>query len=281
MAGAFRLACIQTNSTHDMASNLAVAAELVVRARDQGAALIALPEVVAMIEPDRHRLIAAAKPERDHPGLRAFQELAAKTGAWILVGSLTVDVGDDKLANRSFLLGPGGEVVATYDKIHMFDVDLPDGESYRESETYRPGESACVASTPWGRLGMTICYDVRFPELYRSLARAGADFIAVPSAFTRRTGEAHWSVLLRARAIETGCYVFAPAQCGHHGGGRRTYGHTMVVDPWGRVIAEMGEDVGLVIADIDPAKVVEARSAVPALTHDRIYAEPSRLYAAE
>ena len=278
-AAAFRLACVQTCSTGDMAANLAAAADLVRRARARGAQLIALPEVVALIEPDRRRLSAQAEPERRHPALRAFRELAVETGAWLLVGSLTVDAGGGRLANRSFLLGTRGEIVAAYDKIHMFDVDLPDGESYRESETYRPGDSACLARLPWGGLGMTICYDVRFPGLYRSLARAGADFIAVPSAFTPRTGAAHWSVLLRARAIETGCYVFAPAQCGRNGPGRRTYGHSMIVDPWGRVMVELGEEVGIAVADVDPAQVREARRAIPASTHDRRYAAPSSLRA--
>jgi predicted amidohydrolase len=275
MTAAFRLACIQTSATDDMAANLAAARRLVRAAGDGGADLIALPEVVALIEPDRAKLVARAAAEADHPGLATFQELARETAAWILIGSLTVKVDGTRVANRSILLDAGGAVVARYDKIHMFDVDLPGGESYRESDTYRPGAEACVTPTPWGRLGMTVCYDVRFPQLYRDLAQSGADFIAVPSAFTRPTGEAHWSVLLRARAIETGCWVFAPAQCGEHGGGRRTYGHSMVIDPWGAVIAEAGEDVGVTFADIDPARVAEARASVPSLKQDRAYAPPS------
>ncbi len=277
----FRLACIQTNSGNDMERNIEAACALVRRARDDGAELIALPEVVALIEPDRERLVAGAPDEADHPALGAFAALARETGAWILAGSITVRARDGRVANRSLLLDAAGDIVGRYDKIHMFDVDLPGGESYRESDTYRPGAETCVARTPWGGLGMTVCYDLRFPELYRALAKAGADLLAVPSAFTRQTGRAHWSVLLRARAIETGAYVFAPAQCGDHGGGRQTYGHTMIVDPWGAVVAEAGEETGVTIADIDPAKIAEARRAIPSLTQDRAYAPPPIARAAE
>jgi len=277
----FRLACIQTNSGNDMERNIEAACALVRRARDDGAELIALPEVVALIEPDRERLVATAPDEADHPALGAFAALARETGAWILAGSITVRARDGRVANRSLLLDAAGDIVGRYDKIHMFDVDLPGGESYRESDTYRPGAETCVARTPWGGLGMTVCYDLRFPELYRALAKAGADLLAVPSAFTRQTGRAHWSVLLRARAIETGAYVFAPAQCGDHGGGRQTYGHTMIVDPWGAVVAEAGEETGVTIADIDPAKIAEARRAIPSLTQDRAYAPPPIARAAE
>ncbi len=282
----FRIACIQTNSGSDMARNIAAACALARTARDGGADLIALPEIVALIEPDRERLVATAPEEADHPALAAFRDLARETGAWILGGSITVRVGDGRagdrrVANRSLLIDAAGAVVGRYDKIHMFDVDLPGGETYRESDTYRAGTETCVARTPWGGLGMTVCYDVRFPALYRMLAQAGADFIAVPSAFTRQTGTAHWSVLLRARAIETGAYVFAPAQCGDHGAGRRTWGHSMIVDPWGAVLAEAGEEVGVTFADIDAAKVAEARRAIPSLGQDRAYAPPSASRAAE
>ncbi len=258
-----------------MGRNIAAARDLILDARDGGADLIALPEMVAMIEPDRERLAATAPEEADHPALAAFRALALETGAWILGGSIAVRAGDRRLANRSLLIDADGDIAGRYDKIHMFDVDLPGGETYRESDTYRPGARTCVAETPWGGLGMTVCYDVRFPELYRTLAQAGADYIAVPSAFTRQTGRAHWSVLLRARAIENGAYVFAPAQCGEHGGGRRTYGHTMIVDPWGTVLAEAGTDVGVTFADIDPAKVVDARRAIPSLSQDAAYAPPA------
>ncbi len=281
MSQAFRLACIQTNSTNDMEANLAAAADLIREAANQGADFIALPEVVALIEPDRPLLVATAPAEADHPALALFGDLARETAAWILGGSITVRAGDGRVANRSLLFDPNGAIIGRYDKIHMFDVDLPGDETYRESDTYRPGDDACLAATPWGDLGMTICYDLRFPALYRTLAQEGADFIAVPSAFTRQTGRAHWSVLLRARAIETGCYVFAPAQCGDHGGGRKTYGHTMVVDPWGEVVAEAGEKTGVIMARIDPALVLEARAAIPSLRQDRAYTPPSSRRAAE
>jgi predicted amidohydrolase len=277
----FRVACVQTNTGNDMAANLAAIAPLVREGRERGADLITLPEVVAMMEPDRKLVWGKAFAEADHPALAAFRELARETGAWILAGSLTVRVGPAKVANRSLLLDPRGEISGRYDKIHMFDVDLAGGESYRESDTYEPGRDTCVARTPWGGLGMTVCYDVRFPALYRDLAHAGADFLTVPSAFTRPTGTAHWSVLLRARAVENGCFVFAPAQCGEHAGGRKTYGHSMIVDPWGVVLAEAGEEVGVMVADIDPARVREVRASVPSLRHDRDYAPPSRLRATE
>ena len=275
MPGPFRVACIQTRSTDDMAANLDEAARLVRDTADAGAHLIALPEVVALIQPDRKRLVAEAFAEADHPGLACFAELARETGAWILIGSLTVATGEARVANRSLLLDADGAIAGRYDKIHMFDVDLPGGETYRESDTYRPGNATCVAATPCGALGMTVCYDLRFPALYWALAQAGADILAVPSAFTRQTGEAHWHVLLRARAIETGCYVLAPAQCGAHGGGRTTYGHTLIVDPWGKIVAERAEEgTGFVTADIDPALVVEARRALPTLAQERPFDLP-------
>jgi len=274
MSGTFRLACIQPNAGNDMAANIKNAAALVRAARGGGADFIAMPENVAMMELGRDNVLAKAAPQRSHPALKAFQALARETGAWLLVGSLTIDLGDGMLANRSFLLAGDGGIKATYDKIHMFDVDLEGGESYRESSTYRSGDAARLGSTPWGTIGLTICYDLRFPGLYRELAQAGAGLLAVPSAFTRRTGIAHWHVLLRARAIENGCYVFAPAQCGDHPGGRRTFGHSLIVDPGGEVLADGGEDPGFVICDIDMARVARARQAIPALNHDRPYGKP-------
>src|SRR5919107_1341719 len=192
-----------------------------------------------------------------------------------LIRAMPVRADDKRIANRSFLFDPNGAVAARYDKIHMFDVDLPNGETYRESGAYRPGGDTVVAETPWGRLGMSICYDVRFPHLYRALARAGAEFLSVPSVFTVPTGRAHWHVLLRARAIENGCFVFAPAQWGEHAGGRRSYGHSLIVDPWGEVLADGGEGTGIVTARIDPARVAEARRSVPSLTHDRSFTPPA------
>ncbi len=277
MSRAFRLACIQTNSGNDMAANITAASQLVRAAHGEGGELIALPECVAMMETGRANIIAKAAAEDAHPALAAFRELAAELGVWMLAGSLTVDVGEDRVANRLFLIDAAGAVAARYDKIHMFDVDLSGGESYRESSTYRPGETAMLADTPFGALGMTVCYDLRFPQLYRALAQAGAGMLAVPSAFTRQTGEAHWHVLLRARAIETGAYVFAPAQCGTHPKDRKTYGHSLIVDPWGKVLADGGEEPGFVIADIDPGKVTEARRSLPSLTHDRTFDAPENI----
>jgi predicted amidohydrolase len=269
----FRLACVQLTAGNDMTANIA-AAERLVRDAAREADFIALPECALMLEPNRRLAIEKAAPEASHPGLAAFRALAQDTGRWLLVGSLTIRLDGDQLANRSFLIDKAGGVVARYDKIHMFDVQLPGGESYRESATYRPGTAAQVVPTPFGRLGMTVCYDVRFPQLYRALGHAGAELLSVPSAFTVPTGRAHWHVLLRARAIETGAYVFAPAQCGEHAGGRLTYGHSLIVDPWGAVIAEAGEQPGVITAEIDLAKVTEARRAVPSLSHDRPFAPP-------
>src|SRR5207247_1825859 len=198
-------------------------------------------------------------------------------GALVMVpsGEPGADGSEERLANRSFLIDAGGAIVSRYDKIHMYDIDLPGGESYRESNAYRPGGRTIVAETPWGRLGMSVCYDVRFPHLYRALAQAGADFLAVPSVFTVPTGRAHWHVLLRARAIENACFVFAPAQWGEHTAGRKSYGHSLIVDPWGEVMADGGEAVGVVTARIDPARIAEARRSVPSLTHDRAFTPPA------
>ena len=275
MSAPFRLACIQVNAGNDMAANISAASDLVRAARDGGADFIALPECAAMMEMGRENTLAKAQPESSHAALAAFRTLAAETGAWLLAGSLTIDLGGDQVANRCYLLDADGGIAAAYDKIHMFDVDLEGGESYRESSTYRPGDAACVAELPYGLLGVTVCYDLRFPGLYRDLAQAGAGLLAVPSAFTRPTGRAHWHVLLRARAIENGAYVFAPAQCGTHPHGRKTYGHSLIVDPWGEVLADGGEQPGVIMAEIDPARIAEARRTLPSLTHDRPYANPA------
>lgn len=264
-----RVACVQVNAGPEIEPNLRAAGDLVRRAREAGAELIALPENVSMIVQGRAKVLERARPQEDHPAVPYFADLARETGAMILAGSLAVALGEGRVANRSFLFDAEGRMVATYDKIHMFDVDLPGGESYRESATFRPGDRAVLAETPWGGLGMTICYDVRFAYLYRALAQAGASIIAAPAAFTVPTGQAHWHVLLRARAIETGCFVIAPAQTGTHDEGRRTYGHSLIVAPWGEVLADAGEDVGFVAADLDLDAVAEARKRVPALRHDR------------
>jgi predicted amidohydrolase len=268
------VACVQLNSGPEIADNLAVIGDLVRRARGEGAALIALPENCAMLEPRRPKLLEKVEPEDSHSALRGLRQLAAETGAWLLVGSLAVKLAADKVANRSFLLDDKGGIVASYDKLHMFDVTLASGESYRESSTFQPGGHTVVATTPWARLGMTVCYDLRFPALYRALAEAGAEILTVPSAFTRPTGQAHWDVLLRARAIETGCFVLAPAQTGEHAEGRKTYGHSLIVDPWGEVLADGGEAVGIVTAKLDLARVAAVRGMVPSLIHGRPIPKP-------
>ncbi len=278
MSGPFKAACIQLSSAREVEPNIAAASDLVRRARDAGAELIMTPEVSDMMEPKRPLRLAKARDESSHAMLAAFRELARETAAWLLLGSAVVrrPDADDRLANRSFLIAPDGAIAQRYDKIHMFDVELAGGESYRESNAFRPGETAVLASLPWGALGMTVCYDLRFPQLYRALAQAGADFLSIPSAFTVPTGRAHWHVLMRARAIETGCFVFAPAQCGEHAEGRKTYGHSLIVAPWGEIIAEAEDGVGFITAQIDPAKVAEARRAVPSLSHDRAFAAPRK-----
>lgn len=274
----FRLACVQVNAGNEIAPNVETAAGLIRAAAAQGAEFVSLPECVALLEPDREALFRKSAVEQDHPALPAFRSLAAELEVWIHVGSLAVLSADGRIANRTFLIDPAGNVTAKYDKIHMFDVDLAGGETYRESNTYQPGDQAVITDLPWARAGLTICYDVRFPALYAHLADAGAEIIGVPSAFTRKTGRAHWHVLLRARAIETGCWIFAAAQCGDHAGGRQTYGHSLIVDPWGEIVAEAGGEPGIIIADIDPARVAEARAAVPSLKNTRPYrpVEPVR-----
>jgi deaminated glutathione amidase len=271
VSGVFTAACIQLTSGRDIAPNIAAASDLVRRARDKDALFIMTPEVSDMIEPRRGLRLEKAVPESEHAMLAAFRDLARETRAWLLLGSIVVrEAGDDeRLRNRSLLIAPDGAVAARYDKIHMFDVALEGGESYRESAAFRPGERAVLAPLPWGVLGMTVCYDLRFPHLYRALAQKGAQFLTIPSAFTVPTGRAHWHVLLRARAIENFAFVFAPAQSGEHAEGRRTYGHSLVVAPWGEVLAEAEDGPGFITAVIDPAKAEEARRAVPSLGHDR------------
>jgi predicted amidohydrolase len=280
MNSSFTAACIQFTAGPDPEPNLKAITGLIRRAREAGADFIATPEVSNFIESGRRRRDKARR-ERDDPFLAAMRELARELGVWLLLGSMVIDPAgeagseaEERLANRSFLIDADGAIIARYDKIHMFDIDLPGGESYRESNAYRPGGATAIAETPWGRLGMSVCYDVRFPHLYRALAQAGADFLSVPSVFTVPTGTAHWHVLLRARAIENGCFVFAPAAWGEHAGGRRSYGHSLIVDPWGAVLADGGEGVGIITARIDPAKVVEARGMVPSLRHDRPFTAP-------
>lgn len=265
----FRVGLIAMRSGLVPAENVAQASALIEEASRRGAQYVLTPEMTNVMVLGRERLLAAVVPEEQDPSLASFRALARRLGIFLHIGSLAVRVSPDKAANRSILIDPNGEIVARYDKIHMFDVDLSGGESYRESRTFRPGELAVVADLPWGRLGLSICYDLRFPALYRALAEGGASFFAIPSAFTRQTGEAHWHVLLRARAIENGCFVFAAAQGGRHENGRETYGHSLVVDPWGRVLAEGGTEPGVVVADVDPVEVTTARARIPSLQHGR------------
>jgi len=271
MTKTFTVGLIQNCAGPEVEANLDETLDMSREAADGGASLICLPEYFSALSSEGPKLTMPAYSEADHPAIPAFSELARESAIWVLLGSLPITAGGGKTHNRSYLIGPDGAVVQRYDKIHLFDVDLAAGEEYRESATVEPGRESVLAELPWGRLGMTICYDLRFPELYRTLAQAGADFLAVPAAFTKTSGEAHWHVLNRARAIENGAYVFAPCQCGEHAGGSRTYGHSLVIDPWGRVLADGGEDPGIVLCEIDPAQVVEARAMIPSLRHDRRY----------
>jgi predicted amidohydrolase len=254
-------------------------------AKRGGADYVQTPEMTNVLENKRERLFTKIFSEEQDPTLATLREVARKLSIYIHLGSLAVKASPEKAANRGFLIDRNGDIAARYDKIHMFDVDLAGGESYRESNTYRPGDLAVVADLPWGRLGLTVCYDLRFPALYRALAEAGASFLAIPSAFTKQTGEAHWHVLMRARAIENGCFVFAAAQGGRHEHGRDTFGHSLVVDPWGKIIAEGGTEPGVIFADIDPAQVAAARGRIPSLSHGRRFelvepmAEPTFLHA--
>lgn len=280
----FKAGLIQMRTGVAPTANIDTAARLIAEAKAAGADYVQTPEMTNVMDVNRERLFQNIREEESDPSLAAFRELAKKHGIHVHVGSLAIKLLPDRAANRGFLIDPQGEIVARYDKIHMFDVDLGNGESYRESRTYRPGEIAITADLPWGRFGLTICYDLRFPALYRALAEAGSTMLAIPSAFTKQTGEAHWHVLMRARAIETGCFVIAAAQGGKHENGRETFGHSLVVDPWGRIIAEGGLEPGVIMAEIDPALVAEARSRVPSLEHGRRFevaeplAEPAHLH---
>jgi predicted amidohydrolase len=271
---AVKFACVQMTAGPEVGPNLDTAAALIREAAGGGAKFIFTPENTSIIEPNRERAQAKSFTQDEHPGLPHFSKLAKELGVWLLIGSMPIRVEPERLANRSFLIDDQGRIITHYDKIHLFDVDLPNGEVYRESERIRAGAQAVLAPTPWGGLGMTVCYDLRFPQLYRDLAHAGASIISIPAAFTVPTGEAHWHVLLRARAIETGAFVFAPAQCGTHAGGRRTYGHSLIVAPWGEILAEAGETPGTIATVVDFTQVAAARGMIPSLRHDRDYARP-------
>jgi predicted amidohydrolase len=264
-----KVGLVQMRTGRDVARNLADATGFIREAAQQGASYIQTPEVTTLMELDRARLFVETRPEEGNPAVAHFRALARELGIWLHIGSMGVLVKPDKIANRALLIDPHGRITARYDKIHMFDVQLPGGESYRESRNFEPGSKAVLADTPWGGLGITICYDLRFPHLYRTLAKAGARIIAIPAAFTVPTGEAHWHTLLRARAIETECFVLAAAQGGKHENGRATYGHSLVVAPWGEIIAEAGTEPGVLMAELDLGSVDEARRRVPSLEHDR------------
>jgi len=272
MGANLRAGLVQMTSSTDVEENVAVASDMIRAAAADGAMLVATPEMTTLLERRRKAVLDAARPEDDDRALPVFRNLAAELGIHLLIGSTPIRLGPRSLANRSFFIGPDGAIVARYDKIHRFDVTLDSGESYRESAVYEAGAEAVIARMPKAALGLSVCYDLRFPHLYRALAKAGADILMVPSAFTRTTGRAHWHVLLRARAIETGCFVLAPAQTGHHADGRETYGHSLAVAPWGEVLADGGEAVGVTVVDLDLSEVAAARGRIPALEHDRDYA---------
>lgn len=269
----FRAALIQITAGPEPASNALQNAALVQEAAAGGAQFVMLPEVCNMIEPDRAALRQKVRPEDEDETITVLRETAAKAGVWVLVGSAVVAPNgpEGKLANRSLLIDSVGEIRGRYDKMHLFDVNVGSDDVYRESDTYQGGDKLALVETPWGSIGMTVCYDLRFPHLYRDYAKAGAVMLTIPSAFTRPTGMAHWHILLRARAIECGAFVFAPAQTGDHPGGRKTYGHGLVVDPWGEVLIDQGEETGIAYAEIDARLAEAARSRIPALKNDREY----------
>ena len=282
--GNFKAAMIQMRSSLTPGTNIDDAVRLIEKAKSAGADYVLTPEMTNILAAKREQLFAVIVEEEADVSLATFRELARKLGIFVHIGSMAIKISPDRAANRSFLIDPKGDIVARYDKIHMFDVDLGGGESYRESRNYRPGELAVLADLPWARLGLTVCYDLRFPALFRALAEGGATMLAIPSAFTKQTGEEHWHVLIRARAIENGCFVFAAAQGGKHENGRDTYGHSLIVDPWGRILAEGGSEPAVIMAEIDPAEVASARARIPSLQHGRRFeivepmAEPAHLH---
>ncbi len=275
-----RAGLVQLNVGDDPVANLPRTITLVQAAVAGGAGFVLTPECTNILSANRNHQRAVLHHEADDPTLNALRKQAAQSGIWLLIGSLALltNDADGRFANRSFLIGPDGAIVARYDKIHMFDVDVTETEVYRESAGYRPGSMAVLADTTFGKVGMTVCYDVRFPHLYRRLAQSGAQILTVPAAFNHLTGAAHWETLLRARAIETGCFVLAPAQTGFHpetiGEGRKTHGHSLAIAPWGEILADGGTDPGVTFVDIDLAEVAKARARVPSLTHDRAFEGP-------
>jgi len=266
-----RAAIFQMTSGIDPAANAAAIVDMAARAKGEGADMLFTPEMAGYVDRDRQRAAATLRSEADDPVLAAVREAAAKQGLWVHLGSLPLkdERTDGRWANRSFMIDDSGEIRARYDKIHLFDVDLATGESWRESSVYGPGEQVVAVDTPWARMGLSVCYDMRFPDLYRALTNAGATVLLTPAAFTVPTGKAHWHVLLRARAIEAGCFVIAAAQTGHHADGRDTYGHSLIADPWGDIVLDMGEQAGLALAEIDLSRIEDVRGRVPALANRR------------
>jgi predicted amidohydrolase len=271
----FRVALLQMQTGNDLEANLEAVRSMTREAAAAGARFVLTPEYSLMMDGSGRVMRERALDADGAPALARLQALARELSIWMLVGSLTVKIDRERIANRSYLLADDGRVVASYDKIHMFDVTLPDGKVIRESSAYCPGDRAVIAATPWGSLGLTVCYDLRFPQLYRALAKAGAVYLTVPSSFQRATGKVHWHTLIKARAIENACFVFAPAMCGEHPGNRTSYGHSLVVDPWGEVLADGGEAPGVVYADIDPARIERVRGMLPCLEHDREFLQPA------
>jgi predicted amidohydrolase len=272
--GPFKVALLQMQTGNDLAANLDSVKTMAREAARGGAQFVLTPEYTLMMDGSGRTMRDSALDSDGGPALPELQTLAKELSVWLLVGSLTLKTSGERIANRSYLIGSDGTVVSTYDKIHMFDVTLPDGKVIRESSAYCPGERAVVADTPWGTLGLTVCYDLRFPQLYRTLAKAGARYLTIPSSFQRATGKDHWHPLLQARAIENACFVFAPAMCGEHPGNRSTYGHSLVVDPWGKILADGGESSTIVYADVDPARVDKVRGMLPCLSHDVEFETP-------
>ena len=269
-----RVACVQLCSGDDVMENVKIASAFIREAAMGGAQFVATPENTCLMAPDGGAKIDKTFPEKEDPALPIFRALAAELNIVLLIGSLAIKTSETKTANRSYLVGTDGDVIARYDKIHLFDVQLPSGENYRESNTVEAGDRAVVAALPAGRVGMSVCYDLRFPNLYRELAKAGADILTVPSAFTETTGRAHWHLLVRTRAVENGCFVVAPAQGGTHANGRKTYGHSLIVSPWGEILAEAETEPGVIAADVDLAEISAVRARLPSLRHDRNYVAP-------
>lgn len=267
----FRAALVQMCSGRNVKRNIELAETLIRDAAAAGAQYIQTPEATTLMEVDPERLLKETKSQEEDIGLQKFRKLALELQIWLHIGSIPIKNSSQKISNRSFLLSPEGRIVAHYDKIHLFDVDLVQGESYRESRNYSPGDSAVIADLPWARIGLTICYDLRFPHLYRSLVKKGANILSVPSAFTKYTGEAHWQILLRARAIECQAFVLAAAQGGLHEHGRETYGHSLIISPWGQILAEGGKEPSFILHDLDMQSVDNVRTNMPSLSHDRSF----------